>query len=155
MHTRVIKLTGRIKERNPSPLILHNCVPQASSSNSRVSIYLCCLVIMGMYAHLGSIRDLENLREDSQGNSPPWRPPLPNAGNSLSGPKDNLRTSSIPRGWILFIPRKAAWSQCKLHCRECHPDHPLIRGNHQMLDLCERCISNGWYPVLHFQLEGA
>lgn len=38
MFSRVIKLTGRIKERNPSPLIQHNSVPQASSSDSRVSI---------------------------------------------------------------------------------------------------------------------
>lgn len=156
MHSRVIKLTGRIKERNPSPLILHNLFPRLPHPVHECQSSLFCLVINSGYVwSSGQHKGLGKLEGGLPGKRSPSSPTVPNTGNSLRGPKDNLRPSSIPCGWILFTPLKAAWSRCKLRCRECRPDHPLIRGNQHMLDLCERCTSNGWYPVFLFRLEGA
>lgn len=71
-----------------------------------------------MYGHLGQHKGLGKLEGGLPGKLSPWHPLVPNTGNSLSGPEDNLRPSSLPCGWILFIPLKAAWSQCKLCFRD-------------------------------------
>lgn len=73
IHTGIIRLTARLRDRDPSPLILRKCDARGSSPNSLIRSSHSCLVICGCIWPSGQHKEVREHEGGLPGKLTPWR----------------------------------------------------------------------------------